>query len=143
MLRKRMFRARGGAKREELVFKFRHPDRYLVESVDPRPAVNVPFIVRFKEQILPAPDVHGMRSIFWHGSKIRQRIELEDVSSSILARVFPALRYPGADPEVRLTAVNGSIVHERLVELGTLKFAKNVTAKALISLWRVAPLSGY
>jgi hypothetical protein len=139
MLRKRVSWASYGAAREELVFKFRHPDRYLVAAVDPRPAVEVPYKIRFKEQILPAPDGHGMRSIFWHGCKIRQPAELENVSFSTLARVFPALRNPGAHPEQRLTAVNGLTVDERLVELGTLKFAKSATAKALISLWRVAP----
>jgi hypothetical protein len=139
MLRKRVSWARDGAAREELVFKFRHPDRHLAAAVDPRPAVEVPHTIRFKEQILPTPDGRRMRSIFWHGCKIRQPAELENVSFSTLARVFPALRNPGADPEERLTAVNGLTVDERLVELGTLKFAKSATAKALISLWRVAP----
>jgi hypothetical protein len=137
MLRKRVYWARDGAAREELVFKFRHADRHLVAAVDPRPAVEIPYIIRFKEQILPAPDGRGMRSIFWHGCKICQPAEVENVSFSTLARVFPALRNLGADPEERLTAVNGLTVGERLVELGTLEFAKSATAKALISLWRV------
>ena len=80
-----------------------------------------------------------MRSIFWYGCKIRRPAELENVSFSTLARVFPALRNLRADPEARLTAVNGLTVDERLIELDTLKFAKSATAKALISLWRVAP----
>jgi hypothetical protein len=139
MLRKRVSCARDGAVRADLVFKFRHPDRHLVVAMDPRPAIEVPNIIRFKEQILPLPDGRGMRSIFWHGCKIRQPAELENVSFSTLARVFPALCHLGADPEKRLTAVNGLTVDERLVELGTLKFAKSATAKALVSLWRVAP----
>jgi hypothetical protein len=139
ILRKRVSWARNGAVHQEVVFKFRHPNRQLVAAVDPRPAVEVPHIIRFKEQILPAPDGQGMRSIFWHGCKIRQPAELENVSFGTLSRVFPALRNPGVDPEECLRSVNGLTVDERLVELGTLKFAKTTTAKALVSLWRVAP----
>ena len=138
MLRKRVSSARDGAVREDLVFKFRHPDRHLVEAVDPRPTIEVSNRIRFKEQILPLPDGRGMRSIFWHGCKIRQPADLENVSFGTLSRVFPALRHLGVDPEERLTAVNLT-VDERLVELGTLKFAKSATAKARVSLWRVAP----
>jgi hypothetical protein len=58
-----------------------------------------------------------MRSIFWHSCKIRQPTELENVSFSTLAGVFPALRNPGADPEERLTAVNGLIVERSLIRL--------------------------
>jgi hypothetical protein len=139
MLRKRVSCARDGAVREDLVFKFRHPDRHLVMAVDPRPTIEIPNIIRFKEQILPVRDGHGMRSIFWHGCTIRQPAELENVSFSTLARVFPALRHQGADSEKCLTAVNGLTVDERLIELGILKFAKSATAKVRVSLWRVAP----
>jgi hypothetical protein len=107
--------------------------------MDPRPAVEVPYVLRFKEQIFPSPDGHGMRSIFWQGCKIRQPVEPENFSFGTLARVFTALRNLSADPDKRLTAVNSYTVDERLVELGTLKFAKSVTANAHISLWRVAP----
>jgi hypothetical protein len=139
MLRKRVSCARDGAVREDLVFKFRHPDRHLVAAMDPRPAIEIPNIIRFKEQILPLPDGRGMRSIFWHGCKIRQPAELDNVSFGTLSRVFPALRHLGADPEERLTAVNGLTVDEHLVELGILKFAKSATAKARVFLWRVCP----
>jgi hypothetical protein len=139
MLRKRVSWERDGATRDELVFKFRHPDRCLVAAMDPRPAVEVPYVMRFKEQILPSTDGHGMRSIFWHGCKIREPVAPENFSFGTLARVFPALRNLSANPNKHLTAVNGYTVDERLVELGTLKFAKSVAANAHISLWRVAP----
>jgi hypothetical protein len=139
MLRKRVYWEHDGATREELVFKFRHSDRSLVTAMDPRPAVEVPYVMRFKEQILPSTDGHGMRSIFWHGCKIQQSVEPENFSFGTLARVFPALQSLSADPDKHLTAVNSYIVDERLVELGMLKFAKSVTANAHISLWRVAP----
>jgi hypothetical protein len=56
MLRRRVSWEHDGATREELVFKFRHPDHCLAAAIDPRPAVRVPYVMRFKEQILPSPD---------------------------------------------------------------------------------------
>jgi hypothetical protein len=54
------------------------------------------------------------------------------------------LRHRGIkpDPDARLKAVNDLIIDERLLEIGTLNFAGGVSAKALISLWRVEPGQG-
>jgi hypothetical protein len=141
MLRRRISLARDDSGRQELVFKFRHPDRRTTESVDPRPVVEIPHTVRFKEQVLPSSDTNrGIRRIFWHGSKILEPWDLENVPYGRLAEVFPALRRRGvgADPDASVKAVNDLIVDESLFEIGTLNFA-GIVAKALISLWRVEP----
>ena len=142
VLRKRMPLARNHSAPQELVFKFRHPDRHTTESVDPRPVAEIPHTVRFKEQVLPSlRDNRGIRSIFWHGCKILEPCELENVPYGRLAAAFPALRHRGVDPgpDACLKAVNDLIVEESLLEIGTLNFAGGVPAKALISLWRVEP----
>jgi hypothetical protein len=138
ILRRRIsFRGRNSAI-QEVVLKFRHPDRHVAMGVDPRPLAEIPHIVRFKEQVLPsARDQRGMRTIFWHGCKIIKPCSLEDVRYDTFAGIFPALRHLGADPEARLTLVNDVIVDERVSEIGKLNFAEGVKAKALISLWRV------
>jgi hypothetical protein len=139
VLRKRISLARDDSARQELVFKFRHPDRRTTESVDPSPAAEILHTVRFKEQLLPSlHDNRGIRRIFWHGCKILEPCELDDVPYARLAELFPALRHRGIrpDPDARLKAVNDLIMDERLLEIGTMNFAEDVSAKALISVWR-------
>ena len=142
VLRKRISLARDHTTHQELVFKFRHPDRHTTESVDPRPVTEIPHSVRFKEQVLPS--LHrdrGIRHIFWHGCKILEPWELENVPYGRLAEAFPALRRRGVDPDpaAYVKAINDLIVNESLFEVGTLNFADSIAAKALISIWRVEP----
>src|ERR1700730_7079930 len=140
ILRKRTPVGRARSARQELVFKFRHPDRHTTVSVDPKPIAEIPHTIRFKEQVLPAlHNKAGIRSIFWHGCKIFERCELENLPYGTLAKVFPVLRHFGVDPNACMKAFNGLIVDESLLEIGTLNFVEGVTAKALISLWRVEP----
>jgi hypothetical protein len=142
VLRKRISLARDHSAHQELVFKFRHPDRHTTESVDPRPVAEIPHTVRFKEQVLPSlHSDHGIRRIFWHGCKILGPSELEGVPYGRLAEAFPALRHRGGDPDpdAYVKAVNDLIVDESLLEIGILNFAGSTAAKALISSWRVGP----
>lgn len=140
ILRKRTPLNRGHSAHQEMVFKFRHPDRLLALRVDPRPAEEIPHILRFKEQVLPlGPSGRGMRSIFWHGCKIIGPCNLQDLPYGRLAAIFPALRHLRVDPDARLKSVNGMIVDESLSEIGRLEFAEQVTARALCSLWSLKP----
>jgi hypothetical protein len=142
VLRKRISLARDHSAHQTLVFKFRHPDRRTTESVDPRPAAEIPHTVRFKEQLLPSlHDNGGIRRIFWHGCKILEPCELDNVPYARIADIFPALRHREIkpDPDARLKAVNDSIMDENLLEIGTLTFGADISAKALISLWRFKP----
>jgi hypothetical protein len=142
VLRKRRSLARDHSAHQELVFKFRHPDRHTTESVNPRPVAEIPHIVRFKEQILPSLQNNGgIRRIFWHGSKMLEPCELEGVSYARLAEVFPALRRRGVDPgpDACVKAVNDLIVDESLSAIGIMHFAGGVSAKAFISVWRFEP----
>jgi hypothetical protein len=139
ILRRRRSLTRDNSARQELVFKFRHPDRDTAASVDPRPVAEIPHTIRFKEQVLPSHNKRGIRSIFWHGCKIFEPCELENVPYGTLAEVFPMLRHLGVDPDAGLKAVNGLVVNESLSEIGTLSFAEGVVAKTFISLWRVEP----
>jgi hypothetical protein len=100
VLRKRISLARDDSSHQELVFKFRHPDRHTTESVDPRPVAEIPHTVRFNEQVLPSlHNNRGIRRIFWHGCKILEPWRLENVPYGRLAEAFPALRRRGADPD--------------------------------------------
>ncbi len=142
VLRKRISLVRNHTAHQELVFKFRHPDRHTTESVDPRPVAEIPHTVRFKEQVLPSlHSDRGIRRIFWHGCKILEPWELENVPYGRLAEAFPALRRRGVDPDpdAYVKAINDLIVNESLFEVGTLNFASSIAAKALISIWRVEP----
>lgn len=99
VLRKRIFLARDDSAHQALVFKFRHPDRCTTESVDPNPAAEIPHTVRFKEQLLRSlRDNRGIRRIFWHGCKIVEPCELDNVPFARLAEIFPALRHRGIRP---------------------------------------------
>src|SRR5258708_16996010 len=107
--------------------------------IDPRPAAEIPHILRFKEQVLPlGPNERGMRSIFWHGCKIFEPCNLQELPYGRLAAVFPPLHLR-VDPDARLKSVNGVIVDESLSEIGKLEFAEQVTARALCSLWSPKP----
>jgi hypothetical protein len=140
ILRKRTPTSRDHSARQEIVFKFRHPDRLIALRVDPRPAAEVPHILRFKEQILPASsNERGMRSIFWHGCKIFEQCNLEDFPYGRLSALFPALRQLRVHPDARLKSVNGVTVDESLSQIGKLEFAEQVTARALLSIWSLKP----
>ena len=140
ILRKRTPLSRDHSARQEIVFKFRHPDRLVALSVDPRPALEIPHILRFKEQVLPSPsNERGMRSIFWHGCKILEQCNLQDLPYGRLAALFPALRQLRIHPDARLKSVNGVTVDESLSEIGKLEFAEQVTARALLSRWSLRP----
>ena len=137
ILRKRTSSSRDQSAHEKIVLKFRHPDRLTALRVGPRPAAEIPHTLRFKEQILPStPNGRGMRSIFWHGCKIIEPCNLQDLPYRRLAAVFPALRHLRVDPDARLKSVNGVIVDESLSEIGKLEFAEQLAARALFSLWR-------
>jgi hypothetical protein len=140
ILRKRIPSGRDQSAHQEIVFKFRHPDRLMALRVDPRPAAEIPHTLRFKEQVLPsASDERGMRSIFWHGCKIIEPCDLEDLPYGRLAALFPALRRLRVDPDARLKSVNGVIVDESLSEISKLEFAEQVAARPLFSLWSITP----
>src|SRR6516225_9003258 len=57
----------------------------------------------------------------------------------VRCHTFGKLQRAKLDQAFIHSVTNGYTVDERLVELGTLKFAKSVAANAHISLWRVAP----
>ena len=136
ILRKRTASSRDQSAHEEILLKFRHPDRLTALRVDPRPAAEIPHTLRFKEQILPStPNGRGMRSIFWHGCKIIEPCNLQDLPYRRLAAVFPALRHLRVDPDAKLKSVNGVIVDESLSEIGKLEFPEQLGARALFSLW--------
>lgn len=136
ILRKRTASSRDQSAHEEILLKFRHPDRLTALRVDPRPAAEIPHTLRFKEQILPStPNGRGMRSIFWHGCKIIEPCNLQDLPYRRLAAVFPALGHLRVDPDARLKSVNGVIVDESLSEIGKLEFPEQLGARALFSLW--------
>ena len=143
VLRKRISFRCDHSVHEALVFKFRHPDRRTAESVDPRPVKDIPHTVTFKEQLLPSlHDNPGIRRLFWHGCKIVEPGELDNIPYARLEGMFPAVRQHRGitpDPDGRLKAVNNLIIAERRLELGTLNFADRISPKALISVWRVAP----
>jgi hypothetical protein len=140
ILRKRTPLSRDHSARQEIVFKFRHPDRLVALRVDPRPAAEIPHILRFKEQVLPSPpNERGMMSIFWHGCKIFEQCNLQDLPYGRLAAVFPALRQLRVHPDTPIKSVNGVTVHESLSEICKLEFAEQVTARALLSRWSLRP----
>jgi hypothetical protein len=140
VLRKRMSLGRDRSTHQALVFKFRHPDRHTTESVDPGPATEIPHTIRFKEQLLPSLyNNRGIRRIFWHGCEIIGPCQLDNILYARLEETFPVLRRRGIrpDPDAHLKVVNNLIMDERLLEIGTLNFAGDVSAKALISVWRL------
>lgn len=140
ILRRRISYVDGFAEGDpEIVFKFRHPDEEQATAMDVRPLIKGKHRIKFKVEALPLKDrAGGYRLLYSHNcqfglSQIRQK---DKTSMVTLDRVLPALTNLKRAGRERVQLVNGGIVEEVLLPLGTLDFGKGLLAKCDIGLWR-------
>ncbi len=123
----------------EIVFKFRHPDAQAATELDVRPKIAGTYRIKFKAEALPLKDrAGGYRILYSHNCQfgLSQTKEGDRLSMATLSRVFPALSRLKKSDEERISLVNGGIVEEVLLPLGTLDFGAGTLAKCDVSLWR-------
>jgi hypothetical protein len=123
----------------EIVFKFRHPDELAATALDVRPNIAGSYRIKFKAEALPLKDrPGGYRILYSHNCQfgLSQTKAGDQQSMATLSRVFPALAKLKKSDEERVTLVNGGIVEEVLLPLGTLDFGSGTLAKCDVSLWR-------
>jgi hypothetical protein len=123
----------------EIVFKFRHPDEIAATALDVRPNIAGNYRIKFKAEALPLKDrAGGYRILYSHNCQfgLSQTKPGDRQSMATLSRVFPALAKLKKSDEERITVVNGGIVEEVLLPLGTLDFGNGTLAKCDVSLWR-------
>jgi hypothetical protein len=123
----------------EIVFKFRHPDEKAATELDVRPKIAGKYRIKFKAEALPLKDrAGGYRILFSHNCQfaLSQAKAGDRQSMATLSRVFPALAKLKKSDEEHVTLVNGGIVEEVLLPLGTLDFGAGTMAKCDVSLWR-------
>ena len=122
ILRKRTFYHHGAPDpRFELVLKFRHPDKQVAMSVDPRPLLPCEYTLKFKEEILlPKDGALGMRLMYSHNCELDTPNIILTQRFEATAGAFPALKNIGANPKASLSVVNGLSIQEYLVDLGCL-----------------------
>lgn len=139
ILRKRTFYHHGTPDpRHELVIKFRHPDKQVALSVDPRPLLPCQYTMKFKEEILlPKDGALGMRLVYSHNCELDTPNIILTQRFETTADAFPALKKIDANPKAALGVVNGVTILEYQVDLGILDFGHKLTAKATLAVWRV------
>jgi hypothetical protein len=138
ILRKRTFYHHGAPDpRFELVLKFRHPDKQVAMSVDPRPLLPCEYTLKFKEEILlPRDGALGMRLMYSHNCELDTPNIILTQRFEATAGAFPALKNIGANPKASLSVVNGLSIQEYQVDLGMLDFGHKLEAKATLAVWR-------
>ncbi|HEY2473765.1 MAG TPA: hypothetical protein VGI19_03095 [Candidatus Cybelea sp.] len=123
----------------EVVFKYRNPEMDLVASVDVRPKIAGPYRVKFKSEALPLKDqVGGFRLLFSHNCifPLSSVHSADRTNLKTIAAALPAVAGLIGAMEGKVELVNSTLVEEVLMDLGTIDFGKNLTAKANVSLWR-------
>ena len=123
----------------EIVLKFRHPDLQKAAEMDVRPSIPGEYRIKFKAEALPLRDqIGGYRLLYSHNVQfgLSQAPEGDQTSMVTLARMFPALEGLKRSDTERVELVNQAVVEEVLQDLGTLEFAKGVTADSDTALWR-------
>jgi hypothetical protein len=123
----------------EIVFKFRNPDRALVASIDVRPKVSGPYRVKFKSEGLPLKDEVGSFRLLYSHNAIFPMSSVHDgdrTSLTTIARILPPVATVLKDATEHVELVNGALVEEVQMDLGSIDFGKGNVTKSNISLWR-------
>ncbi|CAH1654731.1 MAG: hypothetical protein M9937_22650 [Chelatococcus sp.] len=140
ILRRRISYVDGFAEGDpEIVFKFRHPNEAAAAALDVRPDIDGDYRIKFKAEALPLKDeIGGYRILYSHNCQfgLSQTHDKDKTSMETLHRVFPALTMLKKSGKERVSLVNGGIVEEVLLHLGTLNFGRGLKAKCDVSLWR-------
>ncbi len=138
MLRRRTFYQDGLQEAEhELTLKFRSHDREAAAVLDLKPAAAIPYVSKFKEEVLVDPAEAGaMRFIYSHSAEMMTRDNLLTGKFGDFAKMFPALLSTGAKPTTSFGVVNDVAIEEVLVNMGEIVFGAKTSAKATLAVWR-------
>ena len=98
ILRRRMFYKKGLPQSDdELILKFRSPDRQVAAALDVRPLLPCTHTLKFKEEILMEREkVGSMRTTYSHGCELDTPNVILTQSFESITQVFPVLLQTGA-----------------------------------------------
>ena len=138
ILRRRTYYVEGWPEGEtEQTLKFRHPELVHAAEVDVRPTVQVPYTIKFKEEMLPQRDeVGGKRSLYSHNLVTYSPDLMWPKTFAELTELFPAVGHLGVSSKTRVSLVNALAVEEVSTDVGELHFGHGLEAKANLALWR-------
>lgn len=138
ILRRRTYYVEGWPEGEtEQTLKFRHPELAAAAAVDVCPNAEIPYTIKFKEELLPLRnEVGGMRSLFSHNLVSYSPDFPWPKTFQDLERLFPAVGRLDVAPKERIGLVNSLAVEEISTDVGELHFGHGLQAKADLALWR-------
>jgi hypothetical protein len=138
ILRRRTYYEDGWPEGEtEQTLKFRHVELERAAEVDVCPSIEIPYTIKFKEELLPLRnEVGGMRSLYSHNCVVYAPELPWPGTFAELADLFPAVSRLSVSPKARIALVNGLAVEEISTDVGELHFGHGLQSKADLSVWR-------
>ena len=123
----------------EVTFKCRSEDIDRAWDLNPIPKTDIPFRIRFKEEILKDGPIGSIRRLYSHNAMIDQ-VPIERVPKrklSALLPVFPGLAEVNLpfDQPLRIVGNAKNKVLEACVTLGNIAFSDTVHAHCEIAIW--------
>ena len=123
----------------EVTFKCRSEDIDRAWDLNPIPKTEIPFRIRFKEEILKDGPIGSIRRLYSHNA-IMDQVPIERVTTrklSSLAKIFPGLTEINLPFEEKIRVVGNQKIKvlEACVNLGTIVFSKSVHAHCDIAIW--------
>ncbi|MGV1017391.1 MAG: hypothetical protein ACOYBW_08450 [Fluviibacter phosphoraccumulans] len=123
----------------EVTFKCRSEDIDRAWELNPIPKTDIPFRIRFKEEILKDGPIGSIRRLYSHNSIVDQ-VPIERVRTRKLAALVPL--FPGLaevnlpfDQQLRVVGSAKNKVLEACVTLGNIAFSEKVHAHCEIAIW--------
>ncbi len=123
----------------EVTFKCRSEDIDRAWLLNPIPKTEIPFRLRFKEEILKDGPIGSIRRLYSHNAIIDQ-VPLERVANRKLAALVPI--FPGLadvnlpfDQKLRIVGNATNKVLEACVTLGNISFSDKIHAHCEIAIW--------
>ena len=123
----------------EVTFKCRSEDIDRAWELNPIPKTEIPFRIRFKEEILKDGPMGSIRRLYSHNA-ILDQVAIDRVPTRKLSALLPV--FPGLaelnlpfDQKLRIVGNAKNKVLEACVTLGNIAFSKNVHAHCEIAIW--------
>ena len=123
----------------EVTFKCRSEDIDRAWELSPIPKTEIPYRVRFKEEILKDGPIGSIRRLYSHNA-IMDQVPIERVTTRTLAHVttvFPGMAEVNLpfDQKLRVVGNTKNKVLEACVTLGNIAFSDKVHAHCEIAIW--------
>ena len=124
----------------EVTFKCRSEDIDRAWALNPIPKTEIPFRIRFKEEILQDGPIGSIRRLYSHNAILDQVATIDRVPTRKLSALLPI--FPGLaelnlpfDQKLRIVGNAKNKVLEACVTLGSIAFSNQVHAHCEIAIW--------